>query len=781
MTVRQIIRKGLVFGMIFLLVFVAFVGLPMNVSAAFAGGDGTASDPYQISTLLQLKDMKNDLDANYILVNDIDASDTVNWDSGAGFVPVGTDNNRFTGTLNGNGFIITGLYINRPSTLYIGLFGYTSNCVIKNVALENAQVNGEECVGSLVGESVGGSIANSYATGSVSGGQYTGGLVGFYDGTISNSYTTCSVNGDGDEVGGLAGRNHYSSISNSYASGSVSGDDETGALVGHNSGTISNSYATGSVSGGSGVGGLVGYNSGSSATISNSYTTGSVSGDEDVGGLVGFNPSGSISKSYWDTETSGQSTSAGGTGKTTAQMKHQATFIGWDFTVVGDGTIGNWIMAGYPHLQMEHTTEIADDVDLQLMAVALNADYILINDIDASETSSWNSGAGFEPIGEYIPYQPHPKAFRGSLDGAGYVITDLYINRPSSDRVGLLGYAFIGEIKNVGLENVEIYGDDGVSCLIGSMNQCSVLNCYSTGSVTGNRRTGGLIGATSGDLVWNCYSSCDVTGSETGYATGGLVGYHEEALITHCYATGSVNGGDQVGGLVGKNEDTKIAESYSTGSVSGKDLVGGLVGWSFYSQIWNSYARGSVSGLDEIGGLIGRNGWYAGRIYNCYATGSVSGSSYVGGLVGRFYSGPISNSFWDTETSGTTSSAGGTGKTTSEMKRQATFVNWDFENIWKIVDGKTYPSFRWQLQVALEESQDLITDIEDMNLPKGTENNLVAKLGDAIKLLEKENLNGAINKLNDFIDYANAQRGKKLTEEQADELIGYAEWIIDNI
>lgn len=74
--------------------------------------------------------------------------------------------------------------------------------------------------------------------------------------------------------------------------------------------------------------------------------------------------------------------------------------------------------------------------------------------------------------------------------------------------------------------------------------------------------------------------------------------------------------------------------------------------------------------------------------------------------------------------------------------------------------------------------EELIEDIEGMELPTGTENNLVAKLEDAIKLFEKENTNGAIHKLGDFIDYVKAQRGKKLTEDQADELIAAVKWII---
>ena len=127
--------------------------------------------------------------------------------------------------------------------------------------------------------------------------------------------------------------------------GSVTGSGNVGGLAGTGEGSISNSYATGSVSGnGSNIGGLVGmfaYNFAS--TINDSYATGHVSGGSNVGGLVGTNTQGTITNSFWDKTTSGQTTSAGGTGMTTAQMQTQANFTsatsangnanpGWDFT-----------------------------------------------------------------------------------------------------------------------------------------------------------------------------------------------------------------------------------------------------------------------------------------------------------------------------------------------------------------------------------------------------------------------------------------------------------------
>ncbi|NLX22478.1 MAG: hypothetical protein GXY55_12550, partial [Phycisphaerae bacterium] len=112
------------------------------------------------------------------------------------------------------------------------------------------------------------------------------------------------------------------------------------------------------------------------------------------------------------------------------------------------------------------------------------------------------------------------------------------------------------------------------------------------------------------------------------------------------------------------------------GAVTGTWSVGGLVGLNYEGTVSNCYATGAVTGDREVGGLVGRN--YQGTVSDCYATGAVTGNTRVGGLVGYNYSGTVSNSYWDMQTSGQSTSAGGAGKTTAEMKQQATFVGWDF-------------------------------------------------------------------------------------------------------
>ena len=258
------------------------------------------------------------------------------WNSGAGWVPIGTNSNPFSATFEGNDHTIRNLFIDRR-TNNVGLFGSIGpSGAIRFVGVVDVDVTGEHVVGGLVGRNDG-TIINSYATGGVSGGIDVGGLVGQNNGTIQGSYATGRVSG-GAGVGGLVGANK-GPITASYATGRVSGTQSVGGLVGLNDGTIHTSYAAEYVSGKSLVGGLVGLND---ATITNSYAAGGVSGGTDVGGLVGQNK-GPITASYWDTDTSGRLTGNHGEGKTTTQLQTPTGYItggiyaDWNVDLDGDG------------------------------------------------------------------------------------------------------------------------------------------------------------------------------------------------------------------------------------------------------------------------------------------------------------------------------------------------------------------------------------------------------------------------------------------------------------
>ena len=279
----------------------------------------------------------------------VDAEDnTTYWNAGAGWMPIGAGSNWFETTFEGNGYTISNLFVDRSSTNKVGLFGLAGvSSAISRVGLLDIRVTGARYVGGLVGLSDS-DITGSYATGRVAGAAWVGGLIGGngIGGKIHASYTTGRVIG-GFHAGGLVGLNN-GGIYTSYATGRVSGTSGIGGLVGRmgENGDTTASYATGHVSGNNHAGGLVGSLAG--GTIRASYATGRVSsGGSAVGGLVGENLAGTtFTASYWDTRTSGQMSSAGGTAKITRELQTPTDYttgsIYADWNVDPDGdSIGN--------------------------------------------------------------------------------------------------------------------------------------------------------------------------------------------------------------------------------------------------------------------------------------------------------------------------------------------------------------------------------------------------------------------------------------------------------
>jgi hypothetical protein len=181
---------------------------------------------------------------------------------------------------------------------------------------------------------------------------------------------------------------------------------------------------------------------------------------------------------------------------------------------------------------------------------------------------------------------------------------------------------------------------------------------------------------------------------------GSLVGYFASGKIINCCAkNGSVSARNQVGGLVGITGNyASIYSSYHEGTVNGEDKIGGLVGDSI-GLISNCYAFGTINGVAEIGGLVGVNNSsprkYAGRIENCYSTTRVNGTFDEGGLIGQNI-GIVRDSYWDVEASGEPNSAGGIGKTTSQMQTASTFDKWRCDSAWTIEEAVDYPHLAWE-------------------------------------------------------------------------------------
>ena len=367
-----------------------------------ASGNGTPEDPYRISSLENLYWIASDTahwSANYIQTLNIDASETASWfpdGSGRnyGWPPIGFhqyyfvynsvsdvweiaggDYRPFSGSYDGNGFMISGLYINRDSIItespdpspnpqpigrdssqYVGMFGILDGAVISNLVCSDFNVTGTEEVGGLAGNAVNSQITHCRIDGTVSASSGVGGLVAYSRGSaIKRCSADVNVNGNlaGGLVGTLVGNDAAASFCCSY--GSVSGESMIGGLTGRNDhGSIQNCYSFCSVNGEMYTGGLAGFDDYDSPIVC-SYSAGPVSGTDHTGGLVGFEvETGTNTNVYlclWDTQSSGLLTSAGGSGKTTSEMQDPSTFInaGWDLDTVW--TMHPAVNGAYPYLR----------------------------------------------------------------------------------------------------------------------------------------------------------------------------------------------------------------------------------------------------------------------------------------------------------------------------------------------------------------------------------------------------------------------------------------------
>lgn len=331
--------------------------------AQFSGsGSGTESDPYLILNPIQLNQLRNYLNQSGVyfkLYADIDLTDFIDDEWGTqGWMPIGTSSttNHFKGVLDGNGKSISGLWINRHGTDYIGLFAYTEGATIKNLTVNSSSIKGKSHVGIISGYSNSTTISkcevisSSDVTGS---GDNVGGVVGYSSGgSISECRVICNKIIGVNYVGGVYGCGKIytinPSITTCHVQSIISGEDYIGGICGYDIGNISNTDFYGNVSGKNQVGGVCGYHNGgtingccaishivatgnqvgglsgclNSSNLTNSYLSGSVTGYEQVGGLVGYGYSSSvhsIEKCYSNSIVNGTKSVGGLVGKAEAK------------------------------------------------------------------------------------------------------------------------------------------------------------------------------------------------------------------------------------------------------------------------------------------------------------------------------------------------------------------------------------------------------------------------------------------------------------------------------
>ena len=682
-------------------------------------GDGTEEDPYKIATaddLLEFADKVNNRDqtsAWAVLTADIDLNPNMeisedgtvtNGDDLDPWIPIGSDSNPYSGTFDGDGHTISGLYINDSSADYQGLFGFVSGTV-QNLSVSGS-VSGNSSVGGVVGSnSFDATVKNCYNTGKVSGSDHVGGVVGEKSGNVENCYNTGNISGNRD-VGGVVGWN-VSSVTNCYNTGEVSGNSSVGGVVGYyDGGLVENCYNTGKVSGNSYVGGVVGYNIGS---VTNCYNTGEVSGTDDyvggvvgdnlagvtncyntgkvtgnrVGGVVGRN-SGFVENCYntGAVNSSGNSSVVGGVVGDNGDIVIGCYFlqtddVNKDLPGIGSGrgtedetavkdldelcgkfaNVTGWetnTILKRPVLTSNHEDDGSKDHPYEIFtATQLENFRDLVND-ENGNPAAW--AVLMENIdlkgSETNPWTPigtsSSNSYSGTFDGNGHTISGLYIKSTADDQ-GLFGRVNGGTVKDLTVSG-NVSADWYVGGVVGRNNGGTVTGCIfsGSGSVSGSYYVGGVVGQNFGGNVENCYNTGTVTGTDD--YVGGVVGYNDVGgSVTNSYNIGAVSGldigtGNRVGGVVGYNDGGTVKNCYNIGEVSGKISVGGVVGYNISSgNVENCYNTDSITGSGgRVGGVVGDN---RGTVTNCYNTGTVTGTDdYVGGVVG-YNSGSVTNCY----------------------------------------------------------------------------------------------------------------------------------------
>ncbi|MGK5071926.1 filamentous hemagglutinin N-terminal domain-containing protein [Janthinobacterium sp. ZB1P44] len=414
-----------------------------------AGGDGGAT-PYLLADIYGLQGIASlGLGNNYRLAGNIDASGTVNWNDGQGFVPIAGNGSGFSGVFDGGGFTLSNLKIDRslaPGSA-AGLFGSVQGGTLRNLTLSGGSVAGRANVGALAGEVVSGTISGVNSSVAVSGQRNVGGLVGSNGGAITLSASSGAVTGvnadNGGAIGGLAGSNASgASIATSYATGVVTGAREMiGGLVGNNQGALSQSYATGNVTGARSIGGLAGLNGGSindayasgavgravtadpilsmenmgglvgesTGSVSHVFSSGAVSGDgyAAVGAVAGRVSAGSpFSYGFFNYETSLVQTDGGGSSRrSTAQMQQQGSFGDYNFSSVWriyEGYTTPMLKAFLKPLQVNLSGNATGKVyDGQLAAFLGSIAYVGLIDGDTGVNGSLGYGSSARNVGSY--------------------------------------------------------------------------------------------------------------------------------------------------------------------------------------------------------------------------------------------------------------------------------------------------------------------------------------------------------------------------------------------
>ena len=606
--------------------------------------------------------------------------------TGANFTswtPIGTEAQPFTGTFDGGGHTISGLYID-GNTNYVGLFGHvgkdgTVKGTVKNVNITDSYMSGSSYVGGICGNNIGGTLEDCTSDCTVKGtDNAAGGICGLNEnyGSVLNCHNTGKVTGSFN-VGGVCGRNYSSgTVNGCYNTGEVSGTRWVGGVCGNNyGGTVKGCYNIGNVSGNSEVGGVCGWNY--IKTLENSYNIGNVSGNSEVGGVCGKNDSGSTVKGCYYLDTSAE-TSDGGTPKTAVEFRSgdvafclQNDLGGatvpqvWGQRIDPDDT-GKTDKTPVLNSTPAYTVYKAAEDSLCKRYSNTSGQTFNKHEYDDEHDVCIRCGAWQEATLNGGYYEIHNQGqlrwFADQVNNNGRtninarLMNDITINNKVLDDKGELisdtsnlkswtpigknGNSFKGTFDGGGFTIHGLYFNNNTTGYVGlfgfvgaggTVKNVTLADSY----VSGSWYVGGICGQNYGGTVEGCRNTGRVYG--TMQFVGGVCGYNNGSLQKSCN-TGIVTGNQNVGGVCGKNEGT-LKNSSNNGEVIGNShYTGGVCGWNNGGTIEGCRNTGNVSGNQYVGGVCGFNTSNSGSkstIQECYNSGTVSGlGTYVGGVCG---------------------------------------------------------------------------------------------------------------------------------------------------
>lgn len=551
----------------------SFIFLPVPEALAFSGnGAGTEISPFEITTCSELQEMASDLDAYYKLMNDIDCTETAQWNvnldeweggdtdnplipdsysstTGSsvvvvnngyfGFSPVGDNNEPFTGVFDGNGKTISNIWIFRKDQDFVGLFGQTLNAHILDLTLASSSIVGRAYTGGIAGSSedtrfenitLQNNMVRTYLA------YYGGGLTGRSYGLLTSitgvNNVGGAVHGSGNIIGGIVGSAMLGEIRNSSSSADVDGGYIVGGAVGEaNNFVIDNVHASGDV-----------FSDHSEIVV---MKTGYYSG-----GLVAYATGGT-----WISNSSAS-------GNVITEGSYGGGFVGYlyESSIQNSSSTGNVVA----------TEALVNGFPYEISSIGGFVGQIFRSTTTSSFTSS---------------------DVTAQADGVG----------------GFAGQTYCESFLAGNYASGDVEGGDYVGGFVGT-DQCmgpgsQFYEVFSTGDAVGNTYVGGFAGSLSMSTIVDAYATGDVSGN--GYA-GGFAGSSADSTITNVYSSGPVapNGENFIAGFIGEAGsgntitnsfwDTDRANPYSNAcgdnpciGASGKTTLEMNVQTTFTDAMWD--------------------------------------------------------------------------------------------------------------------------------------------------------------------------------------------------